>query len=733
MVGAYCGDGGLSAIVLPMSVLAKIRSTLALLTLVAPAVGQSVDWLIDPSSFQARERQEGKQVVLENGLLRLRIQQNPLALVSIEQLTSGQQLLRAAAPLGEFTLDGKVVRVGGLSKQPNRAFLLQEWLDKMPRDPLAIDAPAQLNFSEKISERFAWRRMRHSDPSLSWPPRGRHLRWAIDAGNYEVFVNIELYDGLPLFSHWLELRNKQDKPIEVDSFTSLRLPIVEAESRVEPQRNGVRLPNLYVETDYSFRAMTGADGSSHCVRWLTDPEYGTQVNYRKETLCLLEVRPDVGPAQTVVKDATFATFRTFVLAPDSEDRERQSLAQRRMYRTLAPWSTENPLMMHVRSAQPDKVRAAIDQCQEVGFEMVILTFGSGFNIEDDSQENLDRWRDIAKYAHDRGIEIGGYSLLSSRRIKPDTDNCINKETGKPGGQVFGHAPALASAWGQEYFKKLYRFYEYTGFDLLEHDGSYPGDHDAMARPPLQKGYDDSRWVQYGIITKFYRWCRGKGIYLNVPDWYFLQGSNKTGMGYRETNWSLPRAQQVIHTRQNLFDGTREKNPAMGWMFVPLTQYHGGGAAATIEPLSEHLDHYERMLESNLGFGAQACWRGPRLYDSDATRDLLKARVDWYKQYRGILESDVIHSSSRRADGQGVDWVLHCSSRVDPRAMLIVYNPTPRRIEQVIPLDLYYTGLVGPVAATDPDGNVYQLTFDRRCRTALSVDVPPGRAMYYTIR
>jgi hypothetical protein len=26
-------------------------------------------------------------------------------------------------------------------------------------------------------------------------------------------------------------------------------------------------------------------------------------------------------------------------------------------------------------------------------------------------------------------------------------------------------------------------------------------------------------------------------------------------GYREDNWSLPRAQQLIHARQNIFDGT----------------------------------------------------------------------------------------------------------------------------------------------------------------------------------
>lgn len=715
--------------------MSRVAASLLLSALVAaPSVcAQQSDWLLDPSPYRASLHEEGTQIVLENGLLRLRIQQNPLALVGIEQMTSGQQLLRAAAPLGEFVLDGKVVRIGGLAKQPNRAFLLPEWLADMPADPLAIQQPAVLAEDGPIKERLAWKRVRHASQLASWPPPGKHLRWRIEGERYDVFVNLELYDGLPLFGHWLELRNKADAPIEVDSFTSLRLPIVEAESRVEPQRRGVRLPNLYVETDYSFRAMTGADGSSHCVRWLTDPEFGTQVNYRKETLCLLEVKPDVGPAQTVPKDGTFRTFRTFVLAPDSEDRERQSLAQRRMYRTLAPWSTENPLMMHVRSAEPDKVRAAIDQCQAVGFEMVILTFGSGFNIEDDSQENLDRWRDLAAYAHERGIQLGGYSLLSSRKIQPETDNCINKETGKPGGQVFGHAPALASKWGQDYFKKLYRFYEYTGFDLLEHDGSYPGDHDAMARPPLQKGYEDSRWVQYGIITDFYKWCRARGIYLNVPDWYFLQGSNKTGMGYRETNWSLPRRQQVIHARQNLFDGTREKNTSMGWMFVPLTQYHGGGAAATIEPLNEHRDHYRRMLTSNLGFGAQACWRGPRLFDGPLTQELVAEQVAWFKQYRTILESDVIHSSSRRADGQSLDWVLHASPASDPPGMLVVYNPTNETQKRVIPLNLYYTGLAGPVAATDPQGNVYELKLDRRSRTALEVEVPAGGSTWFTLR
>jgi len=186
------------------------------------------------------------------------------------------------------------------------------------------------------------------------------------------------------------------------------------------------------------------------------------------------------------------------------------------------------------------------------------------------------------------------------------------------------------------------------------------------------------------------WCRGQGFYLNVPDHYFTAGSTKTGMGYREVNWSLPREQQVIHTRQNIYDGTWEKLPSMGWMFVPLTEYQGGGAAATIEPLSEHLDHYRRMLESNLALGVQACYRGPRLFDNEATRTMVKDQVDWFKAHRDILESDLIHG--RRADARDLDWMIHVNPLLKEKGLLVVFNPLNEPVRKVLKPNLYYTGL-----------------------------------------
>ena len=140
------------------------------------------------------------------------------------------------------------------------------------------------------------------------------------------------------------------------------------------------------------------------------------------------------------------------------------------------------------------------------------------------------------------------------------------------------------------------------------------------------------------MDKIYADCLANGVFLNVPDNYFLAGSNKTGMGYRESNWSLPREQQHIHARQNLYDGTWEKTPSMGWMMVPLVEYQGGGPAATIEPLKDHLADYEMHLANNLGYGAQACYRGPRLYDSPEVKAAVIKWVSWFKKYRAILES-----------------------------------------------------------------------------------------------
>jgi hypothetical protein len=542
-------------------------------------------------------------------------------------------------------------------------------------------------------------------------------------------VHYELYDGVPVFCKWLTLRNGGDTTITVDRFSSEILAVAEEDSPVET-RAGVAQPlpqALHVETDFAFGGFNHDHANRHVVHWRPDPQYTSIVNYTRDQPTLLVVSPDRGPAQDIAPGGTFESHRTLQLVHDSTCRTRRGLTLKRMYRTLAPWTTENPLMHHLLDSRPEAVRQAIDHAAEVGFEMIILSFGSGFNIENDDPAFLDTWKGVADHARSKGIDIGSYSLLSSRRIGGGND-IVSPPGEKP---THGSCPALTSGWGQEYFRKLYHFHRRTGFSAFEHDGSYPGDVDVTPRPPLQKGAEDSQWAQWRIIRDFYQWCRSEGIYLNVPDYYFLSGSNKTGMGYREVNWSLPRAHQVIHTRQNIFDGSWEKTPSMGWMFVPLAQYHGGGAAATIEPLDRHRDHYGSMLASNLAMGVQACYRGPRLFDTPATKAVVKQWVDWFKQHRDILESDMVHG--RRADGRDLDWMLHVNPKLETKGMLVVFNPLDREVSRTLDLDLYYTGLEGRARVAPMGGAEAEHPLHRGTRLHLPVTVPAGGLFWATIR
>lgn len=643
----------------------------------------SQDWLVSPMG-KATVVANGNVLTIQNDLVSrtFRLQPN-LTCQSLVNKVTGEEMIRAVKPEAVLKLGGKDMPVGGLQGQPNLAFLTPEWLDKMSVIPGSFEYRGYR--SNAIRPRMEWgayNAFAGGKTSGPWPPKGIEVVFKFEnpaMAGIEVEVHYELYDSLPLFGKWVSVRNTSRDPLRIDTF-SHALALVEAESIVDDSDEWER-PDVTCVSDYSFGGMSTRN-SNKTIYWEADPGYKTQVNYNLRTPCDLVVRPPLGPAIDLGSNQRFDSFRSFLLLHDSSERERKGLAVRKMYRTLAPWVTENPIMMHLTSVDPKVVHTAIDQAAECGFEMIILSFGSGLNMEDDSPANIAKFKAFREYANSKGLGFGGYSLLASRSIDKEND-VVNP---KP---IFGNSPCLCSKWGQEYFRKVKHFIEATGFNLLEHDGSYPGDPCASMTHPGHRDLDDSQYRQYEAISELYRWCRAKGVFLNVPDNYFLAGSNKTGMGYRETNWSLPRAQQHIHARQNLFDGTWEKAPSMGWMFTPLVEYHGGGPEATIEPLKDHLEDYQQHLVNNFAFGAQSCYRGPRLYDSPETKAMVVRWVTWFKENRRLLESDVIHL--RRANGRSLDGLLH----VDPaekQAMAILFNPTSEIRTERFEFPLHYAGL-----------------------------------------
>jgi hypothetical protein len=203
------------------------------------------------------------------------------------------------------------------------------------------------------------------------------------------------------------------------------------------------------------------------------------------------------------------------------------------------------------------------------------------------------------------------------------------------------------------------------------------------------------------------------------------------MGYRESNWSLPRRQQEIIERQNIFDGTWEKTPSMGWMHVPLVEYQGGGAEATIEPLKEHLPHYGQRLADLFGAGVQAAYRGSRLYDAPETLELVKKWVSFYKQHRTILDADIIHI--KRSDGRGIDAILHVDPSGIEKGLLMVYNPLDHAVKQDLTINVYYTGLDMYASISENDGKARRFSINRNYEITIPVNVEPNSQSWYIIK
>lgn len=690
------------------------------------------DWLLTPGKTSAAiyATLDRKSIVVANDMVSRTFRIFPnLATTDFVNRMTGESLLRAVSSEGSVTIDGKEWSIGGLEGQPERAYIKEAWIDSLVT---VVNSFMVEDFEiHPITEDIKWARSRWALNKKA--PTGKEITFTLrgdkELTDARIRLSVAVYDGIPVIRKRFTLENGTGAPINVDSFKVEFLAMAEPESPGGGDPRTFLLPNIHVESDYACGGSFTEKETDITEKWVTDPRYTSQRNWLMQTPCILEVSPKIGPDQQIAAGSSFRSFSVFEMPFDSYDRERKGLFTRNMYRTIAPWTTENPIFMHLTSTDPEVVKTAVDQCADTGYEMIILSFGSGLNAEDVSDENIARFKSLVDYARSKGIDMGCYSLLASRWISDDVD-VINPATGKRGGMTFGSSPCLSSDWGHEYFRKIKTFFEKTGMKCFEHDGSYPGDVCASTTHTYHKGLNDSQWNQFQTVTALYHWMCENGIYLNVPDFYFLNGSTKVGIGYREANWSLPRERQLIHTRQLNHDCTFERPASALWSFVPLVEYQGGGAAATLEPLKDHLFEYRTLMFQNYGAGVQACYRGPRLYDSPETRQAVLDVIGWYKKYRNILNSDIIHL--RRPDARDWDGIMHVSPTEKERGLAMFYNPTSEVMKRRIKLPLYYTGLTETASIREQEGTAASYRLGRDYTVELDVTIPANGYTWYVI-
>jgi len=427
--------------------------------------------------------------VLANGLIARTFRLRPnAATVSFRRLANHAEFVRSVRPEAEVAVNGVGVSVGGLVGQPVHNYLDEAWLEALEAAPGGLTLAGFAIGAPEASVPWA---PRYGAPDSPWPPKGLRLTLRFEgtaspeaqaarAEALRVNVNYELYDGLPVLAKWLVIENIGGDPVEITGLTTELLAV--------PRDQASR---IWAESDMAFNQW-------NTTRWLADPLYETHApdNYRIRMIGdrLLYTPPaaldpwreyeeaynsgggvsqtvlaslyPVGPGKVLSPGESFRSFTTYEILHDSDDLERKGLARRRMYRTLTPWTQENPIFMHLRHSDSESIRGAVDQCVDVGFEMIILTFGSGFDMLSTDRAYRDRIKADFDYAHSRGIGTGGYILFCSTAAKGADHDAVQ--------DVYPASLCLGSAYVDGYFERLFDFMEREGLLVPNTDNQMAG-------------------------------------------------------------------------------------------------------------------------------------------------------------------------------------------------------------------------------------------------------------------
>lgn len=618
-----------------------------------------------------------------------------------------------------FNTTPTTFRVGDLSYERNDGFKSYcnrtHMLSSLYSLPSTYDTNTFRYVSYSISKPtapFPWTPGTRHSLNAEWPPRGitLHVTMALknstllfpndDNGN-QIYITMhyEIYDGVPVVSKWLTIN------ISSTSTTSSSLATVKVESvTVEMLPSAPPFANTNGDPvgafSYPFESYNGVASQTPPnaqLHVLTDQAHSTQCQWIEEpditetgnvvppntgaALPFLICSYIAGPGATLSTTSShswvtssYDSFRVLLLATDSINLERHILMRHRMTQVLIPHVTENPIFFHFippgdltdDQGQLD-FRHVVDQLAEVGFEMIIYSFGSSsglvggsFTLETYNETYIDRIAQEVAYANSKGLEVGGYDLI-----------CLARGHGGYGGNVgdqwtalnefYGSAASAAcyaSGWVDELNGFIFNFLDKTGISMLELDGPYAGMTCSSQNHSHHEGEDDSVYQQMLLQSQLFSELRTRGVYLNQPDNYFYEGGSRTAMGYNEDQFSLPRWHDLHISRMGMYDDLYRLLPTQGWMFVPLDEYHSGGANATFQ---NHVVEFEWALAQYMGAGAAAAYRGQYLYDNTtAVGQQMKATalkwVTFYKTYRETLIQPIIHL--RRPTMQSWDgWMV----------------------------------------------------------------------------
>lgn len=602
-------------------------------------------WILNEQSEPAQIMLSDDALILKNRYLCRKIDLVSGVTVSITD-GDGTEALTAPSREGSISVNGTLYNICGICEATVReGSLTEKKFDYTPKSynthPYPYPAPG------KVAE-------------LCYPIAGLLVRLV-----YEIF------DDMPLIRKSLYIDNPTENTVTIDTAETEYLCLTE---------DGMR--QVYLESDY-----TGNNGTGFAVDTSIFRD-GTNVS----------AHFDMGPDYDLKPGDTFRGMQVYELYCQSTCFDHRMNEVQNMYRRAAPWVCEAPLFLHLISDDSKTLRDSADMLADIGFDMIIQSFGSGIDMESEDPDYIARVRADYDYVHDRGLTIGGYTLAIIRDYSPMNHDCATD------GDHSKISRCLCTKWSEGYWNRVMSFIEQTGTDFIEIDGPYHF-YTCKGNQPGQtehqhKGLSDSRYMQWLRSTvEIYIRMRNQGVYINTPDWFYLSGTNRCAVGYEEIGWSQSRLTQLLLSRIYNYKGTYHKIPSMGWSFLPVEEYHGGGDQAKFEPLTENLADYDWALAEAAASGVWPCVRGKRLYDSELCRAVVKYWTDVIHRHKVLLNSNTVHvyppKPARNLNfAEDIDVILQENHTTSDKLYLMVCNQTTETRTKTLLLPAFYTGLTG---------------------------------------
>lgn len=602
-------------------------------------------WVLDGSANHAKIEKTENGFVFSNGLVRREIETATGRTLSFENLQTGVQLI--AAPYADFEIS-----VNG--KKQSAAVFKFEKAEEVP-----------------CLERVAFRKTETMTAGGVYPPPGKAVLLHYSAeGLPSVTVRYEIYDGMPVMMKRLTVHNGGKTAVTIDNMAVDVLKITENRD------------TLFVDSDYdSTTDFLGLDLEKYAKHY---------ARYRYDTL---EVAPLQRMNVKLMPGESLDSIVSYELLFGTEYYEQRLIEVKEMYRRIAPWCTDNVSFFHLISNSPRTIRKVVDQCKEIGIEMIIQSFGSGVNMESGNKRYLERIKKAYDYGHSKGIRMGAYTLAYVKNYRPvKGDEALNHD----GSHI---CRCLATDWSKQYMKNVLRFIDRTGADAVEIDGPYGMLMCAGGKTHNHDDFTDSQYKQWkAAVVDWYREIKKRGVYINAPDWHFLNGTNRSGVGYEEIAFSEKREEQLVTSRIYYYKGTFSKNPSQGWGFLPLNVYHGGGKDAQFFPIAQNAFEFDWAMAQIVASGVWPTIRGKKAYDSEKGKEIFAKWTGLYKKYRRVLNGITVHFMPPRIDTANpsrttcMDAIMNQLPTGDVRGFVMFFNQTDAARTEDITLPVYYTGL-----------------------------------------